>query len=792
MATAIQRRRGTSAQHANFTGLAGEITIDTTLNTIIVHDGVTQGGVRLAKYSEVVSASEGDITAVNTVAGGGLTGGTTSGAANLAIDYENLSGNLVPSVDNTYSLGTADKVWKDVFVGPGSLYVNGQKVLEDNSGTITLTADAGQSLALLTSGGGDVELNAGTTGDIQLKSNVVLSAGKTITASGGLTLASNINADSNSINNLADPVADQDAATKAYVDNDSTVVRVTGAQTIAGAKTFSDNMVINGTLTVAGTTTTVNSETISLADNIIDLNSNFTSGAPTENAGIRIQRGDETAAQLRWNEANDYWETVDGSGATKIALDTDDLAEGSTNVYYTDARAQGAISVTDAGGDGSLTYAGGVITYTGPSASEVRAHFSDGTGINYNSSTGVISADDSVMATKAYVDSQVQSKDALSELSGDTDDVSEGSTNLYYTDARARSAISVSGDLDYNSSTGIFSITLPASDNYQSWTISDGSNSEAIGSGAQLKVVGSGATSTSYDAATNTLTVSSTDNNTVYTHPGSHPASFITTVDEFANSNSTNVQDVLDDLDAAISGKQASGSYVTTSSAQALSSATNAMTISGHTITLARGDGTTDTVTVPDNNSVDYINSASFDVNTGVLTLSGVGNAGATVDLDGRFTDNAYADTMNQHVRTTDDVTFGIITGTATAARYADLAEKYATDAELEAGTVVVFGGDAEVTACSSDAHHAVAGVISTDPAYMMNSEAEGQYVALTGRVPVKVTGPVAKGDLMVTSSVAGHAKADNNAQAGRILGKAISAHEGEGEGVVEVLITLM
>ena len=62
--------------------------------------------------------------------------------------------------------------------------------------------------------------------------------------------------------------------------------------------------------------------------------------------------------------------------------DTDTVAEGTTNLYYTDARAEAAISVTDAGGDGSLTYSAGAITYTGPSATETRAHFSGGTGVS--------------------------------------------------------------------------------------------------------------------------------------------------------------------------------------------------------------------------------------------------------------------------------------------------------------------------------------------------------------------------------------------------------------------------
>ena len=71
MATAIQWRRGNTSQTANFTGLVGEITVDTDLSTVIVHDGSTAGGHRIAKYTEVTSAAAGDSSSV--VAGNGLT-----------------------------------------------------------------------------------------------------------------------------------------------------------------------------------------------------------------------------------------------------------------------------------------------------------------------------------------------------------------------------------------------------------------------------------------------------------------------------------------------------------------------------------------------------------------------------------------------------------------------------------------------------------------------------------------------------------------------------------------------
>ena len=138
----------------------------------------------------------------------------------------------------------------------------------------------------------------------------------------------------------------------------------------------------------------------------------------------------------------------------------------------------------------------------------------------------------------------------------------------------------------------------------------------------------------------------------------------------------------------------------------------------------------------------------------------------------------------------------GTLTGTATAAQYSDLAERYASDAVYEAGTVVSFGGANEVTQSTEMYDTRVAGVVSTNPAHLMNAEAGTNEthpaIALSGRVPVKVMGTVRKGDLMVTSAQTGVAMAADERVTGTIIGKAIEAHTGEGIGVIEVLIAMM
>lgn len=133
---------------------------------------------------------------------------------------------------------------------------------------------------------------------------------------------------------------------------------------------------------------------------------------------------------------------------------------------------------------------------------------------------------------------------------------------------------------------------------------------------------------------------------------------------------------------------------------------------------------------------------------------------------------------------------FNTVFAQATTALYADLAECYAADAEYDSGTVVMFGGSSEITFCNQDACPQVAGVISTKPAYKMNSGLESPHVAtiaLIGRVPVKVLGPVTAGAMMVSAGN-GHARAEINPAMGTIIGKAIQSFEGDA-GIIEIVV---
>jgi len=153
-------------------------------------------------------------------------------------------------------------------------------------------------------------------------------------------------------------------------------------------------------------------------------------------------------------------------------------------------------------------------------------------------------------------------------------------------------------------------------------------------------------------------------------------------------------------------------------------------------------------------------------------------------------TDNTYD--IGSATKKYKDVYATLFRGTATESYYADLAENYLADAEYAPGTVVEFGGDAEITQSTTHSTHRVAGVVSTNPAHLMNSHCEGDNVvavALQGRVPCNVIGKVAKGDMLVASNIPGYAVVNNTPTVGSVIGKALGTKLDGDRGTVEVVV---
>ena len=211
------------------------------------------------------------------------------------------------------------------------------------------------------------------------------------------------------------------SGTTITTDVDNTVVRTSGTQTIGGVKTFTNNanfgqnVVITGNLNVNGTQTTVDTATLSVADNEITLNSDVT-GSPSENAGIEVERGTSTNVRLRWNESTNSWTYTNDGSAYKNLISLDSLT----------------VTTASASGGGALSYntTTGTFTFTPP------ATFS----------TNIAASN--------------------------TDSLSEGSSNLYFTNARADARVgaytgSLSTSLDKLSNV---SSTAPSSGQFLKWT----------------------------------------------------------------------------------------------------------------------------------------------------------------------------------------------------------------------------------------------------------------------------------------------------------------------------------
>jgi len=911
-----------------FSGTANEVTVSESAGTITVGLPATA----------VTAGSYGSSTAIPTFtvdANGRLTAaGTTAISSDMTIAADSGSDTITVGTDTftiTGGTGLSTAATTDTIT-----------VNLDNSGVTAASYGSATAIPVLTINA-QGQVTAASTASVSSDLPVAGDSGtgtislltETLTVAGGSNITTSMSGNTLTVALDASP-----SVTALTTSGDVTVGGSLNSDDITAATmTASGNVIVQGNLTVNGTTTTVNSNTVNIGDNMLVLNSDET-GTPSQNGGIEIERGTSTNVSFYWDESNDRWSTgtedlYAGGGFTGNLTGnvtgnvTGDLTgNADTASAWATARTlsltgavTGSASVdgsgnvslaTTATSDPTLTLAGdasGSATFTNLGNATLTVTVADD---SHNHVVGNIDGLAEYIADTAGAMWSSNTESGVSVTYDDTDNTLDINVN--------DPTITLTGDVSGSATmTNLGNVSITA-------TVADDSHNHIIGNVDGLQAALDGKLATTHDmsltlsgdasgSATFTdmgnATLSVTVANDSHTHDGRYyteselgangtsnttsGAYKIGTYDEFGNSNSTNVQDVLDDLDAAIStvaGKDptltlagdasgsatftnlgnatltvavandshthdgryytesevdtllannasasttytdtaisnliggapaaldtlnelaaainddasyaasvttALGGKVGTSSAQALGSAANVMTVSNATITLARGDGTTDQVTV---NNVANANACSGNAAT-ATTATNANNlyinnddtgdtncpilfsANTTAGYKAVYEDSAfYFDNTNNTLYAT------LFSGTATAARYADLAEKYAADGDIEPGTVVCFGGDAEVQVCDHDMDRKVAGVVSTDPAYMMNSDAEGVYVALTGRVPCKVVGPVRKGDMMVSAGN-GAARAEENPVLGSVIGKALENFDGE-EGVIEVVV---
>jgi len=491
-------------------------------------------------YSPSVSTDDLIIGASQTATDFGFTAGTTSPTVNTTTYTQVIiNGTTIDIVEQQGGITSLTSDIDDIVDSINGASVAGIVASKDGTDQLVITYSPPNGTALdLVIGAGsantDLGLTAGTTTSSTVDPNLYFTQAR---ARGSISVSGDLSYDANtgviSTQGLASSTTDDlaEGSTNLYFTDTrarNAISGGTGVTYTAGtgvidigqdvgttddvefnSVTTAADIIVQGNLTVNGTTTTVNSNQVDIGDSIILLNSDET-GAPSQNGGIEIERGTSDNVRFVWDEVNDRWSaevydtntsafiggklaadefigdvtgTITGQVTDISNFDTDDLSEGTTNLYYTDARAdarvaletganldlssvdtdtlpegttnlyftqtrsRGSISVTDSGGGGSLTYdnATGVITYTGPADADIRALISanTSTGAQYDNATGIISL--SSIPNASLTNSSLSVNGTTISLGGSgsftTNAVSEGTTNLYYTDARVLTKI---------------------------------------------------------------------------------------------------------------------------------------------------------------------------------------------------------------------------------------------------------------------------------------------------------------------------------------------------------------
>jgi hypothetical protein len=466
--------------------------------------------------------------------------------------------------------------------------------------------------------------------------------------------------------------------------------------------------------------------------------------------------------------------------------DTDDVTEGSTNLYFTNARARLAISAT-----APLSYnnATGVISLT-ESGDISAVNISAGTGLSgtVNTSSGAhnqtlnvtgltvselaggslttssesFSDSDSVLMTAKAINDRIESfgyTTTVGDITGVTAGTGltgGGSSGVVTLNVIGGSGITANADdIAINlADTGVF-----ASGNVASKAVVRDASGDFMAGTITAKIVGNA------DTASNTPVYAT----------GSNATHYIT----FAATNGGGSSD------GTGSQSRLSDSHLT------YNPSTNELNV--------QGDITAQTITASTSITGDLTGTADKAERV-TVTAAGDVNQNLLLVLTGPDTGTNTNAPLYKHSPVyynpdSDTLNVTNISGTSSQAKYADLGEKYVADKSYEPGTVLVIGGEHEVTTTDEAGSYKVVGVVSTNPAYLMNSECEGEHtvaVALRGRVPCKVIGNVNKGDVLIASDTPGYAMVgsmSHSLSSLQIVGRAIASKLDAGTGVVEIIV---